>query len=101
MILDEPSAELDPISEDKIFKQFYYSGEGKNSVTISHRLFNTTLADKIFVIDDRHIIAQGSRFDLLKQNGKYAHLFNLQASNICNNYIAKFHSHNKSHHFDK
>lgn len=80
MILDEPSAALDPISEDRIFKQLYHLSEGKSSVTISHRLSNTTLADKILVIGDGHIIEQGSHFELLKQNGKYAELFRLQAS---------------------
>lgn len=80
MILDEPSAALDPISEDRIFEQLYHLSEGKSSVTISHRLSNTTLADKILVIGDGHIIEQGSHFELLRQNGKYAELFNLQAS---------------------
>jgi len=80
MILDEPSAALDPISEDRIFEQLYHLSEGKSSVTISHRLSNTTLADKILVIGDGHIIEQGSHFELLKQNGKYAELFNLQAN---------------------
>ena len=80
MILDEPSAALDPISEDRIFEQLYHLSEGKSSVTISHRLSNTTLADKILVIDDGHIIEQGSHFELLAQNGKYAQLFHLQAS---------------------
>lgn len=80
MILDELSAALDPISEDRIFEQLYHLSEGKSSVTISHRLSNTTLADKILVIGDGHIIEQGSHFELLRQNGKYAELFNLQAS---------------------
>ena len=80
MILDEPSAALDPISEDRIFEQLYHLSEDKSSVTISHRLSNTTLADKILVIGDGNIIEQGSHFELLKQNGKYAELFNLQAS---------------------
>lgn len=80
MILDEPSAALDPISEDRIFEQLYHLSERKSSVTISHRLSNTTLADKILVIGDGHIIEQGSHFELLKQNGKYAQLFYLQAS---------------------
>ena len=80
MILDEPSAALDPISEDRIFEQLYHLSEGKSSLTISHRLSNTTLADKILVIGDGHIIEQGSHFELMKQNGKYAELFHLQAS---------------------
>ena len=80
MIVDETSAALDPISEDRIFEQLYHLSEGKSSVTISHRLSNTTPADKVLVIGDGHIIEQGSHFELLKQNGKYAELFNLQAS---------------------
>ena len=80
MILDEPSAALDPISEDRIFEQLYHLSEGKSSVTISHRLSNTTLADKILVIGDGHIIEQGSHFELLRQEGRYAELFHLQAS---------------------
>lgn len=80
MILDEPSAALDPISEDRIFEQLYNLSSGKSSVTISHRLSNTTLADKILVIGDGHIIEQGSHEELLALNGEYAHLFNLQAS---------------------
>lgn len=43
---------------------------------------NTTLANKILVIGDGHIIEQGLYFDLLKQNGEYARLFNLQASTL-------------------
>ena len=80
MILDEPSAALDPISEDRIFEKLYRLSEGKSSVTISHRLSNTTLADKILVIGDGRVVEQGSHRELLKQNGKYAELFNLQAS---------------------
>lgn len=80
LILDEPSAALDPISEDRIFEQLYHLSEGKSSVTISHRLSNTTLADRILVIGDGHIIEQGSHDALLKQNGQYARLFRLQAS---------------------
>ncbi|MCD8311983.1 MAG: ABC transporter ATP-binding protein/permease [Firmicutes bacterium] len=79
MVLDEPSAALDPVSEDRIFEQLYHLSEGKSSVTISHRLSNTTLADKILVIEDGHIIEEGSHRELLMKNGRYAQLFNLQA----------------------
>lgn len=81
MILDEPSASLDPISEDRIFEQLYFLSKDKTSITISHRLSNTTLASKILVIDEGHIVEQGTHRELLKQNGKYAYLFNLQAKN--------------------
>ena len=79
MILDEPSAALDPIAEDRIFEQLYRLSKGKGSLTISHRLSNTALADKILVLSDGHIIEQGSHSELMKQNGRYAHLFRLQA----------------------
>ena len=80
MILDEPSAALDPIAEDRIFEQLYHLSDGKGAVTISHRLSNTTLADKIIVLKDGHIIEQGSHNELLNTGGEYARLFELQAS---------------------
>lgn len=70
----------DPISEDKIFKQLYGLSKQKSALTISHRLSNTYLADKIIVIEDGYIIEQGSHSDLLQKNGRYAQLFKLQAS---------------------
>ena len=80
MILDEPSAALDPISEDRIFEKLYYLSEGKGAVTISHRLSNTTLADKILVLGDGHIIESGSHRELMELDGEYARLFHIQAS---------------------
>lgn len=80
MILDEPSAALDPITEDRMFGQLYRLCRKKSLVAISHRLSNTTLADKIFVISDGRVIEQGAHSELLRQGGVYAHLFQLQAS---------------------
>lgn len=79
MILDEPSAALDPISEDRLFRQMYCLGVGKSTLTISHRLSNTILADKILVIEDGGIIENGTHKELMALNGVYAHLFQLQA----------------------
>lgn len=80
MILDEPSASLDPISEDRIFEELYRLRDGKTSLTISHRLSNTVLADKIIVLDNGRVIEQGSHKNLLSLNGEYARLFRLQAN---------------------
>ena len=80
MILDEPSAALDPITENKMFEQLYRLSDGKSLVTVSHRLSNTTIADRILVISNGQIIEQGSHSELLRQGGVYAHLFKLQAS---------------------
>ncbi len=80
ILLDEPSAALDPVAEHQIFEDFASISEHKSAVLISHRLSSITLADNILVLENGHIIEQGSHAELLKQNGKYAHLFNLQAS---------------------
>lgn len=81
IILDEPSASLDPISEYAIFEQLYALSTDKTSITISHRLSNTVLADRILVLQNGHIIEQGSHEELLAMRGIYARLFNLQAHN--------------------
>lgn len=79
MVLDEPSAALDPVSEDRIFEQLYQLGKNKTVVMISHRFSNTTNADKILVIGDGHIVEQGSHSELLSKNGEYARLFLIQS----------------------
>lgn len=79
IILDEPSAALDPIAEDRIFNQLYSLSENKTAITISHRLSNTTGSDRIIVIEGGRIIEQGTFKQLIERNGKYAYLFNLQA----------------------
>lgn len=80
ILLDEPSASLDPIAEHEIFKDFAAISKDKSAVLISHRLSSITLADKILVLSDGYIIEQGTHDELLRQSGEYARLFNLQAS---------------------
>ena len=80
ILLDEPSASLDPVAEHQIFEDFSKISENKSAVLISHRLSSITLADKILVLENGHIIEQGSHADLLRRDGRYAYLFNLQAS---------------------
>lgn len=79
ILLDEPSASLDPVAEHQIFEDFSKISENKSAVLISHRLSSITLADKILVLENGHIIEQGSHADLLRRDGRYAYLFNLQA----------------------
>lgn len=80
ILLDEPSASLDPIAEHEIFQDFAAISKDKSAVLISHRLSSITLADKILVLSDGYIIEQGTHDELLRQSGEYARLFNLQAS---------------------
>ena len=79
MILDEPSAALDPMAENLIFDKVYKNKALSSAVMISHRLSNTILADKIFVVEDGKISEEGNHDDLIKLSGEYSHLFNLQA----------------------
>lgn len=80
VLLDEPSASLDPIAEHEIFSDFAEVSECKSAVLISHRLSSITLVDKILVLSDGRIAEEGKHEELLKINGEYARLFNLQAS---------------------
>ncbi len=80
VLLDEPSAALDPIAEYEIFEDFARLSKDKSAVLISHRLSSITLCDRILVLSDGHIIEQGSHKELMELNGEYARLFNLQAS---------------------
>lgn len=79
VILDEPSSSLDPESEHHIFETFAELCKGKGAIFISHRLANVTMADRIIVLDGGELIENGKHSELIKQNGKYAYLFSLQA----------------------
>ena len=79
LILDEPSASLDPEAEHEIFSKFISLWKNKGAILISHRLSNVTACDRIIVLDGCHIVEQGTHRNLMKLNGKYAYLFKLQA----------------------
>lgn len=78
-ILDEPSSALDPMSEYEIFENMLKACEGKTVIFISHRLSSTVMADKIYMLEEGQIIEQGSHDELMKQNGRYAEMYNMQA----------------------
>lgn len=78
-IFDEPSASLDPVSEDRIIN-YVYSLEKKNTlIIISHRLSNMMSADRLLVLKDGRIVEEGKHTELLKKEGIYAELFHIQA----------------------
>jgi ATP-binding cassette subfamily B protein len=91
VILDEPSAALDPEAEHLVFTKFMELSKDKGAVLISHRLSNVIIADRIIVLEDGKVAEQGSHTKLMKQNGRYAYLFNLQADkyNSIDNRISK------------
>ena len=80
VILDEPTASLDPIAEYEIYSRFNDMVENKTAVYISHRLSSCRFCDKIAVFHEGEIIQFGSHEDLLKEtNGKYCELWTAQA----------------------
>ena len=79
LILDEPTAALDPLAEQEVFNRFADLGENKISVFVSHRLSSATTADKIVVLEDGAVAEIGTHAELMKLKGKYHHLFSTQA----------------------
>ncbi len=80
LILDEPTAALDARAEHEVFKRFSELIEGKMAVLISHRFSTVRMADRILFLENGQMKELGSHEELLKQNGKYAELFQLQAA---------------------
>ena len=80
LILDEPTAALDPNVEDEMYGLFHEIARDKMAVIISHRLSLARTADKIVTLNEGRIVEVGTHDDLIAQNGLYSHMFNLQAS---------------------
>lgn len=79
LILDEPTAALDPIAENEIYMKYNSLTEGKISIFISHRLASTRFCDRIVLLDNGKIAEEGTHESLVKLNGKYAHMFEIQS----------------------
>ncbi len=79
VILDEPTAALDPVSEYEIYSRFGQMVEGKTSVYISHRMSSCRFCDWVFVFDGGSIVQTGKHEELLEQDGLYAELWQAQA----------------------
>jgi len=80
IVLDEPTAALDPIAEYNIYKGFDSMIGDKTAVYISHRLASTRFCDVIAFFEDGEIKEYGTHDELLSKNGRYAEMFNVQAS---------------------
>ena len=79
LLLDEPTAALDPLAESEIYQKYSDMANNKTSLFISHRLASTRFCDCIILIKDGGIREEGSHEDLLKLNGEYAKLFEVQS----------------------
>ena len=79
VILDEPSAALDPLAERELYRSMYDACRGKTVIFISHRLASAVDADRIILMEHGRISEQGSHTELIAAGGKYAEMFRAQA----------------------
>lgn len=79
IVLDEPTAALDPIAENDMYMKYNDMTKGKTSVYISHRLASTRFCDRIILIDGGVIAEEGTHAQLMEKKGKYAELFEVQS----------------------
>lgn len=79
LLLDEPTAALDPLAENDIYQKYKDMTAGKTSLFISHRLASTRFCDRIIFVADGHITEEGTHDQLLARGGAYARLFEVQS----------------------
>lgn len=79
LVLDEPTAALDPIAENDIYQKYNDMTHGRTSFFISHRLASTRFCDRIIFVDGGKIAEEGTHDELLKNGGGYAYLFEVQS----------------------
>ncbi len=79
VVLDEPTASIDPLEENKIYREFAKIAEGKTAIIVTHRMGSAKIADHIVVMKDGKIVEEGCHRELLLRNGVYADMYNAQA----------------------
>ena len=79
MVLDEPTAALDPIAEDAMYRRYNEISARSTSVFISHRLASTRFCDRILFLDGAKFTEEGSHEELMAAGGKYKELFDIQS----------------------
>lgn len=79
VILDEPTAALDPIAENELYLNYGKTMENKTGIYISHRLSSTRFCDRILLLEHGEIIEEGTHDSLLAENKRYAELFGVQS----------------------
>lgn len=79
IVLDEPTAAIDPLEEADIYRRFAEISSGKTAVIVTHRLGSAQIADRIVVMDGGRIVDIGTHEELLQRDGKYREMYYAQA----------------------
>lgn len=79
VVIDEPTAALDPLAEEELYQSFINDSEGKTLFIVSHRMGSARIADRILVLDSSEIVEDGTHEQLLALNGIYAKMYREQA----------------------
>lgn len=80
LVLDEPTAALDPIAESQVYESYLEHSRNKTAIFISHRLASTRFSDRIILIEHGRIIEEGTHEQLMEKQGAYAHMYQVQSS---------------------
>jgi ATP-binding cassette subfamily B protein len=78
IVLDEPTAAIDPIEETRIYDRFAQMAKEKTAIIVTHRLGSVKLADRVFVMKDGRLVEEGTHEELMRLNGEYARLYRTQ-----------------------
>ena len=79
LVLDEPTAALDPISESELYRVYHEIARDKTSLFISHRLASTRFCNRILLVENGAVLEEGTHEQLLTRGGRYSELYRTQA----------------------
>ena len=79
LVLDEPTAALDPLVESQLYDRYRRFSEGRTTLFISHRLASTRFCDRILLMEDGKAVETGTHEELLAAEGRYAWMFQVQS----------------------
>lgn len=78
LLLDEPTSQLDPMAESRLYSEFHALAEGKTAIFITHRLASTMITDRILVLSDGRVSEEGNHEQLMRLGGLYRAMFDAQ-----------------------